>query len=92
LLGGFQGQLPMNIGRNPDDEFPAVRPTGQGSRRDFAIIPHFDHGLVDRVANPAEGLVLILRQPAEARELRAEPDIFLIIFGPGDPIGIAIMI
>jgi hypothetical protein len=28
LLGGLHGQLPVDFGRDPDDEFPAIGPAG----------------------------------------------------------------
>jgi hypothetical protein len=63
-LGSFQGQIPMNCGRNPDHEFAAKASGGNGFRRFFTLFTHILYNLRYHLPDAFQGGFGAPGQPA----------------------------
>jgi hypothetical protein len=91
FLGRFEGKVPVNFRRDPDHEFAAVCPSGQGRRGDLSVFPHIADNVFNDFSNALKSGFGFFGQPAQAGKLDANPDIFPIVLGPGDSVGVSIM-
>jgi hypothetical protein len=92
LFGGFESQAPVDIGRDADDELPAEILGGDGKGRGLSVLLHVPDDIIHDLTDAPKRGLRALGQPAEAGELDAQADIFSVLFRPGDPIRIPIMI
>ena len=92
FLGGLHGQLPVHVGRDSHEESSAERATGKRDWDLLPVAPHVLDRICDDFADPSERRLLALGQPTQAGEFETEAHVFLIILGPGDPVGITIII